>query len=62
MADHVELALRCGGAVAPVADAGHMPFLERPTETVRWIEAAARLATHEANGSAAPLHDASTRS
>jgi pimeloyl-ACP methyl ester carboxylesterase len=41
--DHVELALRCRGAVAPVAGAGHMPFLERPTETVRWIRTAAQM-------------------
>jgi pimeloyl-ACP methyl ester carboxylesterase len=43
LADHVELALRCRGAVAPLSDAGHMPFLERPTETVRWIRTAAQL-------------------
>jgi pimeloyl-ACP methyl ester carboxylesterase len=43
LADHVELAMRCGGVLAPVAGAGHMPFLERPGETVRWIRAAARL-------------------
>jgi pimeloyl-ACP methyl ester carboxylesterase len=43
LADHVELALRCRGAVAPVAGAGHMPFLERPTETVQRIRTAAQL-------------------
>lgn len=43
LADHVELALRCRGALAPVAGAGHMPFLERPTETVRWIRTAAQM-------------------
>jgi pimeloyl-ACP methyl ester carboxylesterase len=49
LADHVELALRCRGAVAPMAGAGHMPFFERPTETVRWIRTAAQLITHEEN-------------
>jgi pimeloyl-ACP methyl ester carboxylesterase len=43
LADHVELALQCRGVVAPVAGAGHMPFLERPTETVRRIRTAAQL-------------------
>ncbi|HEX6348764.1 MAG TPA: alpha/beta fold hydrolase [Candidatus Dormibacteraeota bacterium] len=37
LADHAELAARCRGIVIPVPDAGHMPFLERPQETVRWI-------------------------
>ena len=41
--DHVELALRCRGALAPIAGAGHMPFLERPAETLAWIRAARRL-------------------
>jgi pimeloyl-ACP methyl ester carboxylesterase len=45
-ADHAELALRCHGALAPIAEAGHMPFFERPLETVHWIRTAARLA-HE---------------
>jgi pimeloyl-ACP methyl ester carboxylesterase len=45
LADHAELALRCGGALAPVAGAGHMPFVERPAATVRWIRAAAQLIT-----------------
>jgi pimeloyl-ACP methyl ester carboxylesterase len=44
LAAHAELAIRCGGALAPVAGAGHMPFFERPTETVRWIRSAMRLA------------------
>ena len=43
LADHVELALRHGGAVVPIHDAGHMPFLERPAETVRWIRTATEL-------------------
>jgi pimeloyl-ACP methyl ester carboxylesterase len=37
---HVELALRCRGLLAPIAGAGHLPYLERPKETVRWIVAA----------------------
>ena len=43
LADHAELALRCRGALAPVAGAGHMPFLERPAATVQWIRTAAHL-------------------
>jgi pimeloyl-ACP methyl ester carboxylesterase len=43
LADHVELALRCRGAVAPVPGAGHMPFLERPAETLAWIRTAEKL-------------------
>jgi pimeloyl-ACP methyl ester carboxylesterase len=42
LADHAELALRCGGALVPIAGAGHAPFLERPDETVAWIRAAVR--------------------
>jgi pimeloyl-ACP methyl ester carboxylesterase len=41
LADHVELALRCGGVLVPIAGAGHAPFLERPDETAAWIRAAA---------------------
>jgi pimeloyl-ACP methyl ester carboxylesterase len=41
--NHVELALRCGGALAPVAGAAHVPFLEQPEATLRWIRAAAML-------------------
>lgn len=40
---HVELALRCHGLLVPIAGAGHLPYLERPEETVRWITAAAQL-------------------
>jgi pimeloyl-ACP methyl ester carboxylesterase len=43
LADHVELALRCRGAVAPIPGAGHMPFLERPDETLAWIRTAEKL-------------------
>jgi pimeloyl-ACP methyl ester carboxylesterase len=34
---HLELALRCHGLLVPIAGAGHLPYLERPEETVRWI-------------------------
>lgn len=40
---HIELALRCGGALIPIADAAHVPFLEQPRETLRWIRLAAVL-------------------
>ena len=43
LADHMELALRLRGAVAPVAGAGHMPFLERPDAIVRWIKVAGQM-------------------
>jgi pimeloyl-ACP methyl ester carboxylesterase len=43
LADHVELASRCRGAVAPVLGAGHMPFLERPAETLAWIRTVEKL-------------------
>ena len=43
LADHVELASRCRGAVAPVPGAGHMPFIERPAETLAWIRTAEKL-------------------
>jgi pimeloyl-ACP methyl ester carboxylesterase len=46
LADHAELALRCGGLLAPIAAAGHLPYLERPDETVRWIKGFARAAAH----------------
>jgi pimeloyl-ACP methyl ester carboxylesterase len=41
LADHAELAVRCGGVLVPISAAGHAPFLERPDETVRWIRAIA---------------------
>jgi pimeloyl-ACP methyl ester carboxylesterase len=43
LADHAELALRCGGVLVPIAGAGHAPFLERPEETVAWIRQSERL-------------------
>jgi pimeloyl-ACP methyl ester carboxylesterase len=44
LADHAELAMRCRGALAPIAGAGHMPFFENPAATVHWIRSATRLA------------------
>jgi pimeloyl-ACP methyl ester carboxylesterase len=41
LAAHVELALRCRGVLVPVAAAGHLPYLEQPEATGRWIRAAA---------------------
>lgn len=41
---HVELALRCRGALVPIADAAHVPFYEQPAATLRWIRWAAALA------------------
>lgn len=38
--DHAELALRCSGLLVPIADAGHLPYLEQPRQTVRWIRRA----------------------
>jgi pimeloyl-ACP methyl ester carboxylesterase len=43
LADHAELALRCGGVLVPIAGAGHAPFLERPDETVARIRQSERL-------------------
>lgn len=40
---HAELALRCHGLLVPIAGAGHLPYLERAKETVRWIMAAEHL-------------------
>jgi pimeloyl-ACP methyl ester carboxylesterase len=40
---HVELALQCRGVLVPVAQAGHLPYLEQPEVTVRWIRAASHL-------------------
>jgi pimeloyl-ACP methyl ester carboxylesterase len=43
---HVELALRCNGLLVPIAGAGHLPYLERPEETVRWITAVQQLLSY----------------
>jgi pimeloyl-ACP methyl ester carboxylesterase len=43
---HVELALRCHGLLVPIAGAGHLPYLERPEETVRWITAVQQLLSY----------------
>jgi pimeloyl-ACP methyl ester carboxylesterase len=40
---HMELALRCNGLLVPIAGAGHLPYLERPEETVGWVTAAGSL-------------------
>jgi pimeloyl-ACP methyl ester carboxylesterase len=37
LADHAELARRCGGVLVPIEGAGHAPFLEQPEATARWI-------------------------
>jgi pimeloyl-ACP methyl ester carboxylesterase len=37
LADHAELARRCGGVLVPIENAGHAPFLEQPEATVRWV-------------------------
>jgi pimeloyl-ACP methyl ester carboxylesterase len=42
--DHVELAARCRGALVPIADAAHLPFLEQPGTTLEWIRQAGTLA------------------
>jgi pimeloyl-ACP methyl ester carboxylesterase len=42
--DHVQLAARCAGLLVPIAGAGHLPYLEQPHETVRWIRLGARWA------------------
>jgi len=37
LSDHAELAVRCGGVLVPIADAGHAPFLEQPERVVAAI-------------------------
>ena len=44
LTDHVELALRCRGALVPIADAAHVPFFEQPQVVVEWIRRAAAIA------------------
>jgi pimeloyl-ACP methyl ester carboxylesterase len=44
LAAHAELAARCGAPLLPVPGAGHVPYLERPRETLNWIRAAVRWA------------------
>lgn len=48
LAAHVELTLRCQGLLVPIADSGHLPYLEQREETVRWIRWAGRRASREA--------------
>lgn len=45
LAAHVELALGCDGLLVPIADAGHLSYLERPLDTVRWIRRAGQWAS-----------------
>lgn len=42
---HVELALKCRGAVVPMTGAKHMPFFEQPGETATWMRTAYALAS-----------------
>ncbi len=42
--DHLELAVRCSGALVPIADAAHVPFLEQPGITLEWLRRAAAIA------------------
>ena len=42
--DHVELAVRCRGALIPIADAAHVPFLQQPRVTLEWIRRLGALA------------------
>lgn len=49
LADHAELAMRCGGVLVPIAGAGHAPFLEQPERVVAAIrEIAGRAALETA--------------
>ena len=42
--DHLELALRCRGALIPIAGAAHVPFLQQPRVTLAWIRRLGALA------------------
>ena len=46
LADHVELAKRCNGVLAPIAGAAHAPFLERPGEVAGWVRWLASQVAH----------------
>jgi pimeloyl-ACP methyl ester carboxylesterase len=56
LADHIELALTYGGALAPIAGVAHKPYLERPEETVSWMRWAASLAAAAAGDRRATGH------
>jgi pimeloyl-ACP methyl ester carboxylesterase len=43
--DHVELAVRCRGALVPIAEAAHVPFLQQPRVTIEWIRRLGALAS-----------------
>jgi pimeloyl-ACP methyl ester carboxylesterase len=49
--DHLELATVCRGALVPIADAAHVPFLEQPEATLAWIRRAAAMAGAVGSGS-----------
>ncbi|HUA46808.1 MAG TPA: alpha/beta hydrolase [Solirubrobacteraceae bacterium] len=44
---HAELALRCRGLLVPISDAGHLPYLEQPLQTVPWIRWAGAVAARQ---------------
>lgn len=46
--DHLELALRLGAALVPIAGAAHVPFLEQPEATLRWLRHAGAMAVRPA--------------
>jgi pimeloyl-ACP methyl ester carboxylesterase len=48
MEDHLELALQCQGALVPIAEAAHVPYLEQPDVVVRWMRHAAAIAEDSA--------------
>jgi pimeloyl-ACP methyl ester carboxylesterase len=47
LSDHAELAVRCGGVLVPIANAGHAPFLEQPERVVAAIRDLAGRAAFE---------------
>jgi pimeloyl-ACP methyl ester carboxylesterase len=52
--DHVDLAVACRGALVPIADAAHVPFLQQPQITLEWIRHLGALAQVQAARPAAP--------
>jgi pimeloyl-ACP methyl ester carboxylesterase len=40
LADHAELAARCGAPLLPIPDAGHVAYFEQPEATLRWVRKA----------------------
>jgi pimeloyl-ACP methyl ester carboxylesterase len=43
MADHLELARQCGGALVPIAGAAHVPYFEQPEAVAHWLRLAAAM-------------------